>query len=143
MDKIVVHTLQITKAKEKQLFELMLPEDVSLLTGIEISSSRHGFFIPPRRFANRAVGIIRLFVADDGDCIFSEMLRGDQSIPSWEAMGEFIPPTPWNQKEPLPPFLTKQFTKATVINGFYEDMVGEVGYASPDYTVTITLYYQT
>jgi hypothetical protein len=142
MDKIVIHTVAVTKPKQKIHFDILLPENASLLTGIEVSTNRQLILAHKKKYPHRAVGVLRLFVADDGDCIFSQMLHADHSIPKWEATGEPFAATLWNQLEMLPPFLTKQFTKATLVNGFYEDMVGDVIVANPNYTVKITLYYQ-
>lgn len=145
MEKIIVETLSVTLANEKIQFQIFLPEDAMLLTGIDVSTNKYTVVNPllHSKVPHRGVGIIRLFVADDGDCIYSQLLHADASIPAWEQLGiEHTFPELWNQNEPAPPFLTKQFTKATIINGFYEDLVGGVNLEPPNYTVKITLHYE-
>lgn len=142
MGNIIVHTLQITKPQQKLHFEIIMPENATMLTGIEISSNRYVVTYHSVKYPHFGIGVLRLFVADDGDCIFSEMLHADHNIPNWETLGEVIIPDPWKWTAPAPPFKTKQFTKATVINGFYEDRIGALILSNPDYKVNITLHYE-
>ncbi len=141
--KIINHQLRINKANQKSLFSIRLPQDVSDLVGIELGSNLHVPAVSIDKYAQQGLGKMYLYVADRGECLYSELLHIVSSFPTWESGGNYFAHDKlWMQNTVKKPFATKQPIQATRIDGFYQDLIHADPLSTPDYTVTITLYFQ-
>lgn len=144
MEKIVVETVPILQPKEKVQFQIVIPENATRLIGISISSDMSqiaGGGLP--KITHRGVGIIRLFIADNNDCFFSEMLHADYGFPKWENIGSmYNKATIWNHGDkPFTPLPIELSGCSTLIQGHFEDLVGYLK-DEVEYNVRITLHFQ-
>jgi hypothetical protein len=140
MEKIIIHTVTVSKAREKILFQILLPENAEAIIGIATSCDRYKIYadgIP--NVENTLAGILRLNVSDTGDKFFSQSLHGVAAPPSWQTIGEnFSAFGLWSWKGKFEFFDTNQKTENTIIDGFYQDSVGEI--MTTDFIYNVRIY---
>lgn len=138
MEKIIVHTIGITKQKEKHIFQIVLPENTEAITGIGATSDKtrvlEGGFWPK---IERSTGTLQLFVADTGEHLFSDNPKAFFGPTKMQMFDEVFP------IRALPSYKTKfglldtwQPVHTTIIDGYYKDMVGNVS-ENTDYNIRI------
>lgn len=148
MEKIVVEKIPVTRLKEKLHFQVVIPENATLLLGVHVSTDKAMIQQPGLlKKTHRGIGIIKLFIADDNDCFFSQMFHADFAQPSWEYIGsiDYLSPTPtiWGEADKTyKPFPVQQLARATLLQGTIEDLVGFLSEIPQPYNVYLTLHFQ-
>ena len=145
MKKIVVETIPITRLKEKMQFQIAIPENATMLTGIDVCANKNFALIPGfSKVTHRGIGIIHLFIAESDDCFFSQMLHADYALPFHEKIGtSYLNRQLWTEVvKPYEPFPAMQFAQGAMISGYYEDLLGLFPVYTTDYNIIITLHFQ-
>jgi hypothetical protein len=144
MKKIVVEKISITRLREKVQFQVTIPENAVKLTGVDVTNDLNMIVGGIAKRAHRGIGILRLHIADQDDCFFSQMLHQDFSIPKHEQIGKVSPVVElWSEIiKPYEPFPAQELTEGTIICGYYEDLVGYLKGTPTAYHITLTLHYQ-
>ena len=140
MEKLIIHTVTVTQPLEKILFQILLPENAEAIVGIAATCDRHTIHIGGILYVqNRLAGIIRLNVSDRADKFFSQSLHGVNMPPSWQTIGEdFSSGGLWSWKSKFELMDTYQPTANRIIDGFYQDSVGEI--IDSDFTYNVRIY---
>lgn len=140
MEKIIVHTIAITKLKEKHLFQISLPENSEAITGVGATSDKARVNVTGEwQKLQRSSGILQLFVADTGEHFFTDDPKAiptpcdvqpfDQvfpirDVPSYKAKFDLL-----NTWQPV---------HTTIVDGYYKDLIGNVS-TSTNYNIRIYL----
>ncbi|HTF02411.1 MAG TPA: hypothetical protein VK826_00235 [Bacteroidia bacterium] len=125
MEKIIVHTIRITRSFEKNLFQILLPENAESITGIAASCDIHLVNVTGQPKIQRESGYLHLFISDTGEKMFAQILHASYRIEAWEKIGEqhlVIQQFSWKTNFEM--LATCQPVQNMVIDGFYEDRVG-------------------
>jgi hypothetical protein len=122
MEKIIIHTVTIKTKLAKNLFQIVLPDNTEAITGIAVLNDVHK--IPFVQMGD--VGKIRLHVADTGDKFFSQVLQAFYNTPSFQRYGlidnTFLSMISYKNHFEFEE--TYQRGENTLIEGYYEDIVG-------------------
>jgi hypothetical protein len=146
MNKIVVETIPVTRLNEKMQFQIAIPENATVLTGVDVCANKNYALIPGfAKVTHRGIGIIRLFIAGRDDCFFSQMLHAEYAIPRHEQIGaNYLKPQLWTEAaRPYELFPAMQLAQGTIICGYYEDLLGLLPVYATDYSIVITLHFET
>lgn len=141
MEKVIIHTVDVTAGKQKILFQILLPEDAEAITGIAVTCDRYEIYAggSPKK-ENRVAGILHLFMSDTGDKLFSQTLHGVALPPYWQTIGDKnLVLGLWDWKKQFEMLDTYQPTENLLIDGFYEDGVGTIVLDGVEYKVRIYL----
>ncbi len=142
MDKIIIHHLRITQKLEKQLFQILLPENAIAITGIAVTVDKHVVKVGFESINNMMIGMIHLKNADVGDRFFAQDVHALNEPPEYEITGESFPYTKSYFRITFPEMLeTYQPVTSTILDGFYEDTAtgGDGGASYGSYNVRIYL----
>lgn len=139
MEKLIIHTIQITKKQEKQLFQIVLPENTEAITGVGVTCDQ--FMINQIGFSKieRQAGTLQLFAADTGEHIFSDNPHTVYKPTDFQKFDQILFARQiWIYKTHFGMLNTWQRVTSTLIDGFYRDEVGTV-LDSVNYKVRIYL----
>jgi hypothetical protein len=140
MEKVIIHTLSITKRFDKKLFQILLPENAQAITGIAVTVDKHFINVPPNPKIQREAGMLRLFVSDTGEKLFSQLLHASYRVEPIEGLGEnYRDLQQWWWRSNYEMQDTWQRVESTVIDGYYEDRVGVLQVDNINYKVRIYL----
>ena len=141
MEKLIIHTVDVTAGMQKILFQILLPENAEAITGIAATCDRHR--IHPGgapNVENRLAGMLHLFASDTGDKFFAQSLHGVASPPNWQTIGDrSLINGLWGWKQKFELLDTYQPTANLLIDGFYQDSGGAVILSTVKYKVRIYL----
>ena len=161
MDKVLIHKVLVSDSTRIILFDILLPENYPALSGISVSAFMNAPeevpIVPPGAGAgggegagvgggmvansNPPLGLLRLFIADTGDELFSEAVYSTSTKYPHEMIGEAftIENVPFVDSHYYPLF-TKLDTQTRIINGFYQDLI--LSDEGLSYTVLIYLHFE-
>ena len=124
MERLFIHTISITKPKEKNTFQINLPESAEAITGIFVTADKYKIFGIPDPKAERSTGILQLFASDTGEHLYSDNPKNTFMVPGEQTFGEVFTHKLWSFASNMGMLDTWQTIHTTVLDGFYRDFVG-------------------
>lgn len=139
MEKIIVHSVKITKPKEKNIFQIVLPENTEAITGLASTTDKSRIMVGGKmEKVDRASGTLQLFAADTGEHLFSDNPKVVNS-PCWMQPFDMVFPI-----RAVPLYKTHfglldtwQRVQTTIIDAYYMDLIG---YVIEDFNYTLRVY---
>jgi hypothetical protein len=170
MNRIKIYIIQVTMTQEKMLLQFQLPENATVINGINISANANtaiskggilagggsgdgtgggvgvGDIISPALSANSVIGNISIAIPETGDVFFTEMVKTRNDSGSWE---NWLLPAlhpldtwQWNNSIGFPP-LGIHLLDTTFLTAYYEDYFNKAGKPAVSYQVKVYLHYST
>lgn len=138
MERIIVHTIFISKPKEKRIFQIALPENTEAITGIGVTTDKTRIYVGGAwQKIERSAGTLQLFAADSGEHLFSDDLKAIYTPCKMQVFDQVFP------IRTLPSYKTKfglmdtwQPVHTTIIDAYYKDLIGYVS-ETTNYTIRI------
>jgi hypothetical protein len=137
MEKTIIHTIPISIKLEKVLFQIVLPENTEAIVGIAITSD---LLLSEDDMIVEA-GLLRLYMADTGDKLFSESVKSISALPDYQmtrlknALDISIVPA----NKCFDFMETYQPAEETLVEGIYQDFAGVKFHGAFSYNVKIYL----
>jgi hypothetical protein len=126
MEQVIIHMIHITIPKEKHLFQITLPENVAAITGIGTTADRYKVNgIDSVKF-ERSAGTLQLFAADTSEHLFSDDPKNTYEASKIQRFDEFFEHKVWSYKGKAGLFDTWQPIHTTILDGYYQDLIGNV-----------------
>lgn len=128
MEKIIVHTIHISKQREKHIFQIALPENTEAITGLGSTTDAtkvvsYGGWDK----IERASGTLQLYAADTGEHLFSDDPRVHIDPPQNQMFDDIFPFRKlWAYKTKFGLLDTWQPVHTTIIDGYYKDFLGAI-----------------
>lgn len=123
----MIHTINIKQKREKQLFQISLPENAESITGIAVTCDQYMIFKTGFVKVERQAGTLALFSADTGEHIFSDNPRAAFAPPTWQKFDEVsFDRQLWLTNKHFAMLDTNQPVSCTLLDGFYHDEVGKL-----------------
>jgi len=126
MEKLIVHTIHISKQREKQLFQIALPENTEAITGLA-STSDATKVVGGGGWdkIERSSGTLQLYAADTGEHLYSD----DPKVYFWPPLTQMFDDIfpfreLWSYKSKFGLLNTWQPIHTTIIDGYYKDFLG-------------------
>ena len=124
MEKLVIHKIGISKAKEKHTFQIYLPENAEAITGIFVTTDRYQITGVATNKVERSTGILQLFASDTGEHLYSDNPKNTFSVTREQATDEIFSHKLWTYCTNMGMLDTWQPVSTTILDGFYQDFVG-------------------
>lgn len=128
MEKLIIHTIRITKLKEKHIFQIALPENTEAVTGFGVTTDQYSLNGVPGGKIERSTGILQLFASDTGEHLFTDDPKNTFTPTKIQAYDELFGHRIWSYKSHFGMLDTWQPIHTTILDGFYRDFMGDIAY---------------
>jgi len=144
--RIIVAKISITRKGEVKFFQVKIPFDAKIITGVETGMRLKNFEAPgrPAGYANSLIGELKLQGSDDSNVFYAANVS-DYSISERldkVPVIDFIDENVWTHgyKRELEQILVDGNT--TVLAGIYKDKIGEMLNVNVSYDVFLYMWYK-